>query len=286
MPKDHTLSLREQWLAESLKKARKRSGYTLEQVADHLQLDNSTLSRFETGVYKIRRVYIKELVDFYGIDQQCERDKLIQLSQDAWRKDWWDGETDDLETGFIDYTWLEAKAKHIRVFTPMLIPGLMQTREYASAIMENDRRGVESREHAERMVELRIARQGILTRKDPVRFSAVLEEAPLKRPIGSRTVLKDQLRHLLKLAAEDHVDLRVLPTDVGWHVGENGPFTYFEMNDPFPDVAYVENLVSRTFLEDDAKVERFRIAYAELSQQAYSPCTTTEYITTLIEELS
>lgn len=283
MAKDRSLSLREQWLAERLKRARKSAGHTLENAAEHLQLDSSTLSRFETGTYRIRRAYIKELVDFYGISSEREREMLIQLSQDSWRKDWWDGDTKDLEIGFIDHTWLEARAQCINVYTPMLIPGLLQTTDYAKAVMVNGPRS--DSKHVARMVELRLARQRILDGDSATKLSVIIEETPLRRPVGGSHVLAGQLRKLLKANGRQAIQIHVLPTSVGWHPGELGPFTYFEMHDPYPDVACVESLGGRTFVEEQDKVARFWHAYDGMKQVALSAGQSTKFISNLLKDL-
>lgn len=283
MAKDRSLSLREQWLAERLKRARKAAGHTLEDAAGHLQLDSSTLSRFETGTYRIRRAYIKELVDFYGISSEREREMLIQLSQDSWRKDWWDGDTKDLEIEFIDQTWLEARAKSINIYTPMLIPGLLQTADYARAVMVNDPRS--NTQQVDRMVELRLARQRILDGESPTNLSVIIEETPLRRPVGGSQVLADQLRKLLAAKEKRAIQIHVLPTSVGWHPGEQGPFTYFDMHDPCPDVACVESLGGRTFIEEQDKVTRFWDAYDGMKQIALNHALSTKFISTLLKDI-
>ena len=284
MAKNEALSLRAQWLGDRLRAARTAAGHTLAEAADYLGLKEPTLSRFELGTLRIRKSYVRDLVDFYSV-RPADRAVLLQLNEDAWRKDWWDGDTDDLEMGFIDYTWLEARAAKISAYDPMLINGLLQTPEYARAVTVSGL-GVDTPEETvDRMVDIRMTRQLILERDEPADLSVILEEAPLRRAIGDTNVRRDQLNHLLKLAKSHHVDIRVITADAGWHRGWAGPFTVFDLRDPYPDVVYIEGLVGRTFLEEQGKVDAYRRAYDELHRAALSASKTTEYIKQLLRDL-
>ena len=267
MTKNQAMSLRSLWLGERLKSARTKAGYTLKEAGDYLKLDHSSLSRFERGIIPIRPSYVRDLVAFYGISRPRERDALLRLHEDAWRRDWWDGDTDDLDMEFIDYTWLEARASQIAVFEPLIVHGLLQTREYAEAVTIAGLGPSTPRETIDRMVELRTTRQQILDGPEPTAITMIVEEPALRRPIGGMTVLKGQLRHLLGLAG-DHIDVRVLPMDAGWDPGHHGPFAIFRLAEPYPDVIYIESLAGRTFLEDADKVSRFAQTYDELKRLA------------------
>lgn len=278
------LSLRVQWLGERLRKGRKAAGYTLDEAADFLQLSANTLSRFERGTMRVRRSYIRDLIDFYGIGKQRERDALFQLSEDAWRRDWWTGDVADLDMEFIDYTWLEARASHIYVYDPMLINGLLQTERYARAIMSYDGEPELAADYVARMVELRMTRQKILEGEEPTRLSLIIEEAPIRRLTGGSAVMKEQLMHLLHAAKRDHIAIRVLPAEVGWHPGVKGPFTCFDMPDPYPDVAYIETFLERNFLEDSTKVNQYFDAYKELGRLALTPAKSDRFIRAALKE--
>lgn len=281
MAKNQTLSLRVQWLGDRLRKARLAAGYTLEEAAEYLRMRHSTLSRFETGAYRARPSYIKDLIDFYGISDVRERDVLLQLNEDAWRKDWWDGAFCDLDKEFIDYTWLEARAERICVFEPLLIHGLLQTECYATALTLDGLGRDTSKTLLDRMVEVRMARQSILGKPSPVELSVVMEEAPLHRNIGGNKVHTEQLEHLITIAAQPNIDIRILPRG-GWHPGLDGPFSFIDMPDPYPDVAYVENLAGRMFLEDDEKVDRYRHAFDGLHGSSLSSRESVNFIRNIL----
>lgn len=281
--KNQALSLRSQWLGELLRVARNRAQLTLKEAGEYLRLEAGSISRFERGTHPIRPSYIRDLIGFYGISDELERDRLLRLNEDAWRKDWWEGDTTDLEMGFVDYTWLEARAEQVNAYGAILLPGLLQTIDYTRAITEA---GLDAdQETIDRMVELRVRRQRIIAGDDPTRLAMVLEENSVRRPIGSAKVHRGQLRHLLELGEMAHIELRVLPIEAGWHAGWAGPFTVFDMPDPYPDVVYIEGLIGRTFLEEDAKVAHYRSAYDDLHRAALPPQRSRAFIETVLKDL-
>ncbi|WP_170183298.1 helix-turn-helix domain-containing protein [Stackebrandtia endophytica] len=278
-------SLRAQWLGERLKKARLAAGFTLQDAAEYLQLHEGTMSRFETATYAVRRSYVRDLIDFYRVSDQRDRDALIQLCEDAWRKDWWDGQAADVEREFIDYTWLEARAARICVFEPTLVHGLLQTEHYTRALMVEANGHEMTEEQLDKHVEFRMLRKRVLNADNPTRLALIVEESVLRRPVGGWTVLKEKLRYLLKQAQLEHIEVRVLPTEKGWRPGMSEMFTYFEMPEPYSDVAFVENLAGRTYLEQEDKVAKFHRAYAGLQEVALSPAASSKLIRATIKEL-
>ena len=280
--KNQALSLRSQWLGELLRVARTRAGHTLQDAGDYLRLEGASISRFERGTHPIRPSYVRDLISFYGVSDELERERLLRLNDDAWRKDWWEGDTSDLDMGFVDYTWLEARAARIKQYDPILINGLLQTLDYSHAVCA----AFCDASTVDRMVELRMTRQRIFDRQKPTELSIVLEEAPLCRAIGGANVHRDQLTHLLDMARKAFTDIRVITTEVGLHRGWHGPFTVFELPDPFPDVVYLEGLVGRQFLEDQAKVTAYKRAYDELHAAALTPKKSVAHIDSVLEGIA
>ncbi|MEV0644916.1 helix-turn-helix transcriptional regulator [Phytomonospora sp. NPDC050363] len=285
MGKNQALSLRSQWLGERLRAARARLGYTLRDVAEYVGLDFTTIGRFERGTQIIRPAYVRDLIAFYGISDELERDRLLRLNEDAWRKDWWNGDTSDLDVGFIDYTWLEARAERIWLFESTLFSGLLQTAEYTRAVTVAGLPGA-NEETIERMVELRLTRQRILTGEAPTHLSMVVEEHALHRPIGGVGVQRRQLQHLLNRAEEPNIDVRILLPEVGWHFGNAGPFIIFGMPDPYPDVVYLEGIVGRTFLEEEETVDTCKRGYDDLHRASLSPEKSRELIAAVLKGLT
>lgn len=285
MTKIAAISLRSQWLGERLRSARHASGYTMREAGEYLQADHTTLGRFERGTHRIRRAYVKDLVDFYGITDTRERDMLIQLAEDAWRKDWWDGDSTGLEMGFIDFTWLESRAKAIRAYEPLIVHGLLQTPGYAEALQDSATQRRPTLRSAPRTAEIRATRQRILTGNDPTNLSIVMEEPAVRHAIGGRATMAEQLAHIMDLNKRDHIEVLVLPMGAADSPGHQGPFTYFDMPDPYPAVAYIENLAGRTFLEEATKVDRFEQTYDVIRRFALSADQTNRLLNDLLKDL-
>ncbi|MGH3964526.1 MAG: helix-turn-helix domain-containing protein [Pseudonocardiaceae bacterium] len=261
-------TLRAQWLGQQLRALRESTGMTLRQAGDYLQRDPSMVSRFETAEYPIRRGDVLALLDLYGVSEERTREGLLQLSDDVWRKGWWDAYSNDIDRRFIDLLWLDSRAERLRTYEAMLVPGLLQTREYAEILIRNAATADTLEEKIERMIGLRMTRQQILGGDAPVSFTTVVDESVLRRVIGNPEVMRGQLTKLLEVAERPNVEVRVLPLRRGAHAGLDGSFWLYEMPDLYPDVAYVDNLAGAVYVEEDAAVDRFRQAYHQLSAAA------------------
>lgn len=285
MSKAQAISLRARWLGERLRAERSKAGYTLRDASEYLQIDFTSLGRFERGTHRIRSPYIRDLINFYGISNRQTRDALLKLNEDSWRKDWWDCESDDLETDFVEYAWLEARAVEIHHFELTLVPGLVQTEDYAKAVMRVSGEFDESAPDLERLLELRMKRQEAVLQGTPTPLRIILDESALRRKIGSVKVLRGQMNKLLEAAQQPHIDLRVRLTEAAWQPGLGSSFAYFKMDDPYPDVAYAESLIGRTFLEEEHKVKQLLRAWVGLHKSALSTKKSVGFIRKMIEEL-
>jgi transcriptional regulator with XRE-family HTH domain len=283
MPIEPRPTLRAQWLGQSLRELRDTNGMTLARAADFLQRNASTVSRFESGEYPIRRPDLMALLDLYGVSDRRKRDGLLRLSEDVWQKGWWDGYEPDVERQFVDFVWLESRATAIRSFDPLVVTGLLQTREYAEAVITAAEWEAEPAQIA-RWVQLRMERQAVLHREAPPRFMAIIDEFVLRREIGGPDVLRGQLAHLLSTAELPHVDLRVLPASVGAHAGPSGYFLVFTIAEPDLDVGYAETLGGAVYVEPPDS-ERFIRVYDRLLDSALGPAESAELIRAIGEDL-
>jgi transcriptional regulator with XRE-family HTH domain len=280
-------TIRAQWLGQRMRELREERGLTLKYIAAYLGVEFSTLARYERAEWPFRRDHVIALLDVYGVYDERERAQLVQLAQDAWRVNRWD---DDFEgtvydATFVDYPWLESRAEEICTYGNMVFPGLLHTRDYAEALIRHMEGTSSSTQKIDRWVRLRMERQQILDEKPPTRLAAVVEEAVLHRPIGGRAVLRAQLEHLMRAVERPHVEVLVIPTRQGMHAGLDGAFTLFRMQRPYPEVAYVEHLGGRLFMEA-TRAERYSKAYDGLREVALSSTESMALITTLAEELS
>lgn len=278
-------TLRAQWLGQRLRELREERGMTLETVAEHLNRDRSALGRYERAEWPIQRNDVYALLDLYGFHRAQERQQLLSLAEEVWRTDRWDEDYGDVvDASFIDFPWLESRAARISSYNPLLLPGLFQTRAYAEAVIRNAEEPDAPDDLVARWIDLRMQRQRVFEGRRDITVSTVVEEAALRRPVGGRVVMAAQLRHLAGLARRSTVEIRVLPTDLGLHAGMDGPFTVVTMPRPYPEVAYIENLGGRLYLEAP-KSERFRRAYDRLRKVALDPHESVKLVATIAEEL-
>ncbi|TYB46727.1 helix-turn-helix domain-containing protein [Actinomadura chibensis] len=275
-------TLRSQWLGQQLRELRDSKGILLRDAAEYLQRDTGTVSRYETGFYPIRRPDLLALLDLYGISDASLREKLLNLSKDVWQKGWWDGYADDVAGSLIDYIWLESRATHIRSYATIVVPGLLQTPEYAREVIRINEVGATS-DQIDRWLELRMTRQEILAGEQPPRLSVVLDEAVLHRQIGDPRIMEAQLRHLAERSADPSVDVRVLPFRAGTPASTHGTFSIFELPTPFPEVAYTETMAGAIYIESP-QTKRFDEAHAGHEARALGPTESANQLLAIAEE--
>ncbi|MEV0005762.1 helix-turn-helix transcriptional regulator [Micromonospora sp. NPDC050980] len=277
-------TLRAQWLGQQLRALREERGMTLKLVSEHLQRDMSALGRYERADWPIRKGDVSALLDLYGYHNAAERARLLALAEEVWRTDRWDEDYGDVvDSSFIEYPWLEGRAERIASYNTILLPGLVQTRDYAEAVIRNAEDPGVPQSRVARWVQLRLERQKILDGSTKV--AAVLDESALRRLVGGRETMCVQLRHLQQLMLRRNVELRVLPSSVALHAGMDGAFTLFVLPKPYPAVAYLENLGGRLYVEAP-RSERFVHAYDRLRQAALSAKESAQLIASLVKELS
>ncbi|MFF4990296.1 helix-turn-helix domain-containing protein [Streptosporangium saharense] len=278
------VTLRSQWLGQQLRDLREANGLILKDAAEYLQRDPGTVSRFETGGYPIRRPDLLALLDLYGVADPRRRDEFVRLSQEVWKKGWWDGYTQGMIGAFIDYIWLESRSLEIRGFDSMILPGLFQTPRYARVVISTVERDA-AETQVDRWVKLRMKRQKILEGKNPPRFMSIIDEAVLRREVGGRECQAEQLRHLVDQAARPNVEICVLPLSVGAHACSTGAFRIFTLGEGFPGVGYAETPKGAIYVESPDS-ESFVRMYEEARKLTLGPEESAEFIAAIAEELS
>ena len=201
----------------------------------------------------------------------AERDGLIQLTREARQPGWWHSFRDVLPNPYEVYIGLEAGASSIRNFEPVVVPGLLQTADYARAMFRNGPRELD-RDEVERRVEVRLARQEILARDSRPRLWAVIDEAVIRRLVGGPDVMRGQLRHLADAAQQGKTTIQVVPYRAGAHAGTTGPFVILDFPEATdPTVVYVETLAGDIYLEERSDVDRYTLAFDRLVAAALHP---------------
>ncbi len=218
---DQNPTLRGRRLAMELLRRREATGLTREEVARQLEWSPSTLFRIETGRSRPQPGNVRMLLELYGVTGP-ERDGLIQLTREARQPGWWHSFRDVLPNPYEVYIGLEAGAASIRNFEPVVVPGLLQTADYAREIFRNGPIELDPDE-VERLLEVRLARQQILAREDRPRLWAVIDEAVIHRVVGDTEVMRGQLRHLAGTAQQGKTTIQVVPYRAGAHAGTTGP---------------------------------------------------------------
>jgi transcriptional regulator with XRE-family HTH domain len=263
-------TLRARRLALELLRRREAAGFTREEAARQLEWSTSTIFRIETGRSRPQPGNVRVLLELYGVSGS-ERDGLIRLAREARQPGWWHSFRDVLPNPYEVFIGLEAGAASIRNFEPVVVPGLLQTEEYARQMSRGGPRELD-REDIERRVQVRMERQRILTREDRPRLWAVIDEAVIRRVVGGPEVMREQLRHLIECAEQGKTTLQVVPFSAGAHAGTTGPFIILDFPEPTdPSVVYVETLAGDLYLEERADVDRYTLAFDRLLAAALHP---------------
>jgi transcriptional regulator with XRE-family HTH domain len=257
--------VRRRELAAQLRSLRSQRGMTTEQVAGHLFCSAGKISRMENGFRAGTVRDVRDLCDLYEVPNG-QRDYLMDLARQSKQHGWWQ----DYDLPFSTYVGLEADAAAISTYHCVVVPGLLQTGDYAQAIVEAVGRGRGlNRDAIEQRVQMRLTRQRLLTEKDPPTLTAVIDEAVLHRVVGSRSMMVGQMDRLIEVSKLGNVDLRVINYDAGCHPGVGGSFDMLEFGD-LPGMVYVEGLFGVIYVEKATDVERYRIVFETLRERAES----------------
>ena len=231
-------------LGAQLRRLREAREVTTGEAAEAIRATHSKISRLERGRSAARQRDVADLLTLYGVTDEAERERMLALTRQAAAPGWWQQYNDVLPRWFELYIGLERAASVIRTYEMQFIHGLMQTEDYARAVI------LIANSHApaaeiERRVSMRMKRQQMLTEPGAPELWAVLDEAALRRAPGGRKVMRAQLEHLLEITELPNVTLQIVPFDVGPHAAAGGPFTILRFPEPdLPDVVYLEQLNS------------------------------------------
>ncbi|MFI5776548.1 helix-turn-helix domain-containing protein [Nocardia sp. NPDC051570] len=251
-----------------LRKLREECGITREAAGDHIRGSHAKISRLELGRTGFKERDIRDLLTLYHVSDPEQREMFLDLVRKANQPGWWHRYSDLLPPWFETYLGLEHAAKSIRSFEGQLVPGLLQTDDYARAVVAL---GHENSETARR-VELRRKRQEILGRRGGPTLWAVIDEAVLHRPVGGNEVLRAQILHLLEMAGRGNITIQVLPYAAGGHAAAGSSFTMLRFAEPeLPDIVYIEQLTSALYLDRQQDLELYRQVMDRLSVQAEPP---------------
>ncbi|MEU9982281.1 helix-turn-helix transcriptional regulator [Streptomyces sp. NPDC050856] len=275
-------TVRRRRLGQELRRLRELKGMTAEEVAERLLVSQSKISRLENGRRSISQRDVRDLCGVYEVDDHRIVDSLMQMAKDSRQQGWWHAFGD---IPYSVYIGLETDAASLRVYEPQVVPGLLQTRQYAEALIAGALPESTPGE-IEKRVNVRARRQErIRGTEQPLRLWAVIDEAALRRVVGDRQLMIEQLEHLVEQSHQPHVTVQVLPFDMGAHPGISGHYAILE----FPDasdssVVYIEGVTSDLYLEKANDVQKYSVMYEHLRAQALNVEQTRQFIGGVIKD--
>jgi transcriptional regulator with XRE-family HTH domain len=266
VPEVRSPTVRRRELGALLRALRNQNGLTVEQAADQLLCSPSKVSRMETGHGAATPRDIRDLCNLYGVTDQAERDRLMKLARESKLQGWWQS----YDLTYATYVGLEAEAVAISDFQSSVVPGLLQTPDYARAGHEGTMPRL-SNEQIEMQIQAKLTRQSLLTQVNPLTFRAVMDEAVLRRVVGGPQVMGKQLDRLIEVARLPNVTLQIIPFTVGSHPGLESNFNILELPKPTPSIVFVEGLVGSMYLERAEDLKRYQEVFERLQTVALSP---------------
>lgn len=275
-------TVRRRRLGQELRKLRELKGMTAEEVAERLLVSQSKISRLENGRRSISQRDVRDLCGVYGVEDHRIVDSLMQMAKESRQQGWWHAFGD---IPYSVYIGLETDAASLRVYEASLVPGLLQTPNYASAVTEGSWPEATAAD-IERRVQVRMRRQERITDpENPLRLWAVIDESALRRIVGNRSIMREQMRQLVQFSLEPHITVQVLPYDVGAHPGMYGKFSILEFTDPQDaSTVYLEGITSDLYLEKPNDVQTYSVMYEHLRMQALNADHSRQFIDRVAEE--
>jgi transcriptional regulator with XRE-family HTH domain len=269
-------TVRRRRLGQELRRLRELKGMTAEEVAERLLVSQSKISRLENGRRSISQRDVRDLCGVYEVEDQRMVDSLMEMAKDSRQQGWWHAFGD---VPYSVYIGLETDAASLRVYDPQVVPGLLQTRQYAEALISGALPETAHTE-VEKRVQVRMRRQErVSSSENPLRLWSVMDESALRRVVGSRELMREQLEHLVEQSQLPHVTVQVIPFDMGAHPGLNGQYAILE----FPDTAdssvvYIEGVTSDLYLEKPNDVQKYSVMYEHLRAQALNVDQSRQFI--------
>ena len=262
-----SLTVRQRELGRRLRELRYQRGLTVEHVAGQLLCSATKVSRLETGMRRPSLRDVRDLCALYHLDEPTSTE-LMNLAREAREQGWW---TQYADLSFEPYIGLEAEATAITCYSVYYVPGLLQTEEYARALIKAIAPGIEP-EACEQRVEVRLRRQQLLEQDNRPRYRVLLDEAVLHRRVGGAHVMYAQLTKILNAEEKAKAAIQVIPFDIGAHAAQDSNFVLLEFGElSLSPVVYVEGLTGSRYLDRGADVDRYRETVEQLCDSALNP---------------
>jgi transcriptional regulator with XRE-family HTH domain len=265
-------------LGSRLRQLREGCGISREAAGDAIRGSHAKISRLELGRTGFKERDLRDLLSLYGVVDPAERETYLELARRANDPGWWQHYSDLLPAWFETYIGLEQAATTIRTYEAQFVPGLLQTADYARAVIQ-----LGNTDETERRVAIRMRRQQILYRAAAPTLWAVIDEAALHRPVGGVEVLLEQIEHLVKMADRPSIRIQVLPYSAGGHSAAGGPFSILRFPEPeLADIVYTEQLTSSLYFDKQRDVELYMSVMNRISVEALSPAESIGFLRELL----
>ena len=275
-------------LRSELRSAREAKGLTQDQVAHEMDWSLSKIIRIEGASSSISANDLKALLSLYGITESERVDSLLALAKAGRERSWWSAYRDVAPSLLLQLIEYESVASAIRQFETLFIPGILQTEEYARAVIQNyyDDEGPGS-DKLRALVELRVRREGLLNSEHSPSFNFMLDEAAVSRLVGGSSVMRSQLRRLIAVAEKPNVTVEIVPFSAGLHPGMKGPFEIIEFVDPLDkDIVFVETPRGDIISDDPKETKSYRDAFDRLEKASLGPRDSLALLARIAEEMS
>ena len=281
--KRQTPTVRLRRLAAELRSLRASSGLTRDEVVERTGINVATMYRIEHARVRPQTRTLRTLLDLYGVEKEHQAE-LVGWLRDARERGWLHAYQSELPEQYTTYIGFEGEAETAWDYESLFIPGLLQTEDYARAVISGAL-PFASREEVQRRVEVRMERQEVLRNDNPLKLWSIADEAALRRQVGGPAVMRAQFRHLLEASELPHVTFQVIPFDAGAHAGMPGSFIVLQFaEEAIPDVIYVESMAGELFLEQESDVRRYKLVFEHLRAVSASPDASRSLLTSLATE--
>lgn len=283
-------TVRRRRLALTLRQLRDSAGLSAAEAARRVDHDASWLSRIESAEVRPHPNDVRALLALYGVEGD-PAEAVIAVARQAKQRGWWQRYTDVLPDWFSTYVGMESEASVIRTYECQLVPGLLQTEDYARAAFRGAPIPMRDDE-VERQVSLRMERQAILTAEEPPVLRVVIDEGAARRLVGGSAVMKTQINRLIEDSEKTNVQILVLPYAAG--MGFDGSFVILNfppLPAPYPDAAedqmvYVDTLTGALYLERPAEIAAYSAAYEQLQAVALGPKESRDTLSKIVSDLA
>jgi transcriptional regulator with XRE-family HTH domain len=264
-------------LGARLRRLREAADISRAEAGFAIRSSESKISRLELGRVSFKPRDVADLLTMYGVSDPGKREAFLEMVARSNEPGWWHRYTGLVADWFQDYLGLEESACRILAWEQQFIPGLLQIEDYARAIAGHGWSPLSS-EDVQRHIAVRTRRQELLSRPNPPKLWAVIDESVLHRPIGGREVLRAQIEHLLEVTKRPHITLQVLPYQFSGYAAE-GSFITLRFAEPdLPDVVYIEHLSGALYLDKRADIELYGRVFDRLTVDAHTPDDTRQLL--------